>query len=140
MVRLACASTGPTHAPTGEGGLAVLTFRGLDNGESGLELGGVQLPDDGRPPTLIEATLQDGHVVVGTGCKIYLPLILRDSASQRISEPANRRIGRTATWSSALLMLVGFPAFSWPDVAQDANASGPGKRQPGSRYGLVSHS
>lgn len=50
VVRLACASTGPMRGPTGEGALALLTFRARTDGESDLILATSNCPMTGVRP------------------------------------------------------------------------------------------
>ena len=63
-VRLGCATTGLPAGASGEGTLAILTFRALDAGRSPLVLSNVQLADDVSPPSIIDFTTQNGSVDV----------------------------------------------------------------------------
>jgi RHS repeat-associated protein/uncharacterized repeat protein (TIGR01451 family) len=108
-VRLACASTGPTRGPTGDGILAELTFRALHGGESDLTLSGLQLPDDQLPPALLGATIQKGHVVVAaeqtalTGVQIAGPemgILGRSNAFTATGAPPDATLPVTYTWQA----------------------------------------
>ena len=118
-VRLACASIGAEDGPTGGGTLATLTFQARIEGESDLTLSNVLLPDGGCPPVLLDATLQDGSVIVGTPLadyQVYLPLVLRDhtAALDRVTpgNPFPGWSGRLQAWTTS-----GY----WADLDDDSD-------------------
>jgi hypothetical protein len=67
----------PETGKDGSGILARITFVGMAEGISALEFDRVELGDD--EGSIIPASAQDGEVVVRSGFRLYLPLVLRDS-------------------------------------------------------------
>jgi hypothetical protein len=65
----------PATAKDGSGILARITFVGMANGTSPLQLPRVQLVDDQE--NNISTTAQEGEVIVEGGYRLYLPLVLR---------------------------------------------------------------
>jgi hypothetical protein len=106
MARLACASTGQPRGATGEDTLAVLTFRAVGVGTSPLTLSNVQLPDDGRPPTLAPATLQNNVVTVeSAGFKIFLPMIRKDPTTL-VQSPVSHAASRVPLVAPTLALFL----------------------------------
>jgi hypothetical protein len=67
----------PETGKHGGGILARITFVGVADGISALELSQVELVDD--EGSIIAASAQDGEIVVRGGSRLYVPLLLRDS-------------------------------------------------------------
>jgi hypothetical protein len=67
----------PEPGKDGGGILARITFVGVADGISALELSQVELVDD--EGSIIAASAQDGEIVVRGGSRLYVPLLLRSS-------------------------------------------------------------